>query len=364
MRPETMLREASASARSQPVASILTVLMVAGMVLAVLLTTGRTVGAARDVLTSIDDAGTRSIVIRADDSAGITSDVLNRIDRIEGIEWAGAFSSAVDATNTLVADGTRVPVRYAYGDLEPLGIPTAFPLPGQVAFGSAQALTEFGLVQDAGSITLTNGLSYAVAGRIETPDYLDILAPLVLIPQPVAAGTESVNIVVIVATSPARVASVADAVVTVLAATDATKVTVETSEALAQIRQLVQRQLGTFSHGLVLAILALTSALVAILQYGLVTMRRKDFGRRRALGASRGFIITLLLTQTALLSLTGIIAGTIVGAAAIVLSGDPLPGADFIIALVVLGILTSLIGSLIPAIVASRKEPIRELRVP
>ncbi len=365
MRPVAVLREAAASARSQPVASVLTILMVAGMILAVLLTTGRTVGAAREVISSIDDAGTRSIVIRADDSAGITSDVLDRIDTIEGIEWDGAFSAAIDATNTLVTDGTRVPVRYAYGDdLAQLGIAAVSPLPGQVGYGSSQALTELGLVDGVGSITVTNGLSYTIAGRIDTPDYLQDLEPLVLIPRPDATGTESVNLIVVIARSPALVASVADAVTSVLAATDSTKVAVETSETLAQIRQLVQGQLGTFSHGLVLAILALTSVLVAVLLYGLVTMRRKDFGRRRALGASRSFIVTLLLTQTALLALTGTIAGTTAGAAVIVFSGDPLPGADFIAAVAFLGVLTSLLAALVPAVIASRKEPIRELRVP
>ena len=60
-----LIREAIATARSQPVASALTVFMVAGMILAVMLTTGRTVGAEQEVLGSIDSAGTRSITIRA-----------------------------------------------------------------------------------------------------------------------------------------------------------------------------------------------------------------------------------------------------------------------------------------------------------
>src|SRR5690606_12673239 len=52
-----LLREAIASARGQPVASLLTVAMVAGMCTAVLLTTGRTVAAEQAVLAELDAAG-------------------------------------------------------------------------------------------------------------------------------------------------------------------------------------------------------------------------------------------------------------------------------------------------------------------
>ena len=98
MRALAILREAIATARSQPVASVLTVLVISGMVLAVMLTTGRTVGAEQQVLGSLDEMGTRSIVIRAESGAGVTNRVLDRIDVVDGIEWAAAFTSTTDAT--------------------------------------------------------------------------------------------------------------------------------------------------------------------------------------------------------------------------------------------------------------------------
>ena len=104
-----LMREAIASARSSRVASIVTIVMIAGMCAAVLLTTGRTVGAEQAVISSIDSAGTRSIVIRAEADAGLQADVLNRIANLDGIAWAGAFGPAVDATNALNVDGVRVP---------------------------------------------------------------------------------------------------------------------------------------------------------------------------------------------------------------------------------------------------------------
>lgn len=360
-----VVRESVASAVSGPVASIVTVLMVAGMIVTVMLTTGRTVGAEQEVLSSIDSAGTRSIVVRAETGAGVTSDVMDRLDGIEGVQWAAAFSSAIDATNAAVPDGTPVPVRYAYGPhLATLGVPASSPLKGQLAYASDRALDEFGLPDVAGGIKLTTGQDYGVAGRLDVPDFLKAFEPVVLVPQVDATGAEPVNVLVVIAARPDLVAPVSDAVLSVLAADDPTKVNVQTSEALAELRALVQGQLGTFSRGLVLLMLAITGLLVAVILYGLVMMRRKDFGRRRALGATRALIVGLLLTQTLILAASGIAIGTGVAVALLVAAGDPLPGPLFFTAVAVLALATSATAAAIPAVVASRREPIRELRVP
>ena len=360
-----LLREATASARSQPVASILTLLIVAGMIVAVTLTTGRTVAAEQGVLSTIDSAGTRSIVIRADDGAGVTSEVMTRVRAVEGIEWVAGFSSAIDATNALVPDGTRVPTRYVYtDDLALLDIPEKPALPGALAYASPDALEQLGLPDAAGGITLTTGAGYAIAGPLSTPDFLTGFEPLVLIPQPESTDVHTVNLIIAIAERPELVAPVADTLVSLLAPNDASRVTVQTSEALAHLRTLIQGQLGSFSRGLVLVMLAITGTLVAIILYGLVMMRRKDFGRRRALGATRGLIIRLILTQTALLALVGTFTGTLLAAGILITVGDPLPGPVFLIANGILATATATLAALLPALLASRREPIRELRVP
>jgi len=360
-----VMREAIASAVSQPVASVVTILMVAGMVMTVMLTTGKTVGAEQRVLSSIDSAGTRSILIRAEAEAALTSDVLDRISGISGIEWAGAFSSAVDSTNAALSDGTRVPVRYAYGShLEYLGIPTTASLAEGSAYGSPRALEQLGLVDIAGGITLTTGSSYAVLGSLTTPDFLDDLEPLILVTQPATTGAEPINLLVVIAEEPQLVGPVSTAVLSVLAADDPTKVTVRTSEELAQLRSLIQGQLGSFSRGLVIVMVAVTGTLVAVLLYALVMMRRKDFGRRRALGATRGLIIALILTQTAGLAIMGVVLGTTLASIVLMIGNDPLPGPQFSAALGVLALATAIAAAVIPALAAARREPIRELRVP
>ena len=357
-----LFREAFASARSSGVASTITVLMVIGMVVAVMLTTGRTVGAEQDVLGSIDNAGTRTVTIRTEQAAGVDTSVLERIHSINGIEWVGAFSTAEDVTNTRIPGGTGVPARFLYTQHpEPLGLPTA--PADDTAYASDVALEHLGMPDSTGTITLADGQIRTVASRLDTPDFLTGLEPLVAIPTN-PQDRASVAVIVLVVQRPDLVAPVSTAVVSVLDAEDPTKVTVTTSETLAQLRSLIEGQLGSFSRGLVLALLALTGALLAMILLGLVILRRKDFGRRRALGATRGFVIVLILTQTAILALLGTAIGTSAATTILLVSGDPHPGIAFTAGLVILTILTALLASLIPAVIASTRDPIRELRVP
>lgn len=355
--------EAWASARAQPVGSTLTMLVIAGMVVTVMMTTGRTVAAEQEVLSSIDSVGTRTIQIRAEDAAGVTGEILERIRAIEGIEWAGAFSSAVDGRNARIPGGPPVAVRYVYSDrLEALGILTAGTV-GASAFASQAALDLLGLPDVAGAITLTDGLTATVYARLDAPDFLDEFEPIVLVPGETPASTP-VNLVFVIAESPELVAPVADAVLSVVGADDPSRVTVQTSESLAALRSIIKSQLANSSRSLVLGVLGVASGLVATILFGLVMMRRKDFGRRRALGATRGFIVRLLIAQTALLATAGVITGVLLSVGIAVTVRDPIPGPTFVLALGTLGLAAAVAAAVPPAMIASRREPIRELRVP
>lgn len=361
-----IVREALATAKAQPVASIVSIVMVAGMCATVLLTTGRTVGAEQAVIGSIDSEGTRSIVVRADPGAGLDTTVLERISNLEGVAWAGAFGSAHDVTNSEVTDGTKVPIRLAWTDNPgELGVPARQAIPDGIAWASSTALAQLGMADVVGGVTADDGSTYAVVGEISTPEFLTFLEPLVIVPQSRDNdGAEPVSVLVVIASRPDLVAPVSQAIQSVLAVDDPTKIKVSTSESLATLRALIQGQLGTFGRSLVLIVFALTAILVAAILYGLVMMRRKDFGRRRALGASRPLIVALLLAQMAFLSLTGAILGTVTAVVVLLSTGDPLPSAAFLVALNVLAIGVGTVAALVPAVAASRRDPLKELRVP
>ncbi len=166
--------------------------------------------------------------------------------------------------------------------------------------------------------------------------------------------------ILIIPASPELVSPVTTAVLSILALDDPTSVSVETSAQLAELRATVGSQLGASSRSLVLGLLGITAALVAALEYGLVMMCRKDFGRRRTLGATRGFIVTLVITQTGLLALAGISLGLAASISALTANRHPL----FTGALAILALATSLAASILPAIVASQRDPVNELRIP
>jgi len=359
-------RESLATAWAQPVASAVTIIMVAGMCATVLLTTGRTVGAEQNVLSSIDSAGTRSIVIRADADAGLDSSVLDRLSGIDGIAWAGAFGPATDVQNAAFPGATKVPVRLAWSSsFGTLGIPEIQAVENRTAWGSAAALEQLGMPDSVGGVVATSGQDLAVAGRLDVPDFLQFMEPLVVVPQTRNVDAAApVSVLVVIAARPDLVVPVSRATQSVLAVDDPTKVTVTTSAGLATLRGLVQGQLGSFGRNLVIVIFALTAVLVAAILYGLVMLRRKDFGRRRALGASQSLIVGLLLVQTAALAIVGALVGIAGAAAALALAGDPLPGPGFFAAVGVLAIAVSVVAALVPALAAARRDPLKELRVP
>ncbi|MFT4030652.1 MAG: lipoprotein ABC transporter permease [Protaetiibacter sp.] len=359
-----LAKEALSSAKSQPVASAATLLVTVGMVLAVMLTTGRTVGAQEQVLGSIDAMGTRTLVIHADDGAGMSTDALTRLAPLEDIEWAAAFSSATDGVNSDLPGGEVVPTRFAYGPLWPLGIPDRTRLgTSSAAYVSAEALRDLGMSDPAGSITLTDKRVIDVAGLLEVPDFMQEFEPLVLVPAAMN-GSETVNILVVVARTPAAVGPLTAAISALISPTDTSKVRIETSEALAHLRGLVEGQLSSLSAGVLLAVTSVTGLLLATIQLALVTLRRKDFGRRRALGATRSFILSLVLLQACLVATTGALLGMAIALCVSLATGDPLPGVAFITALIVTTIVVAATASFLPALVASRRDPVRELRVP
>lgn len=83
-----------------------------------------------------------------------------------------------------------------------------------------------------------------------------------------------------------------------------------------------------------------------------------------ALGASRGFIIALLLSQTLFLALIGVVLGAASAIATFASTSGLLPNPSFVAAIGVLAAATAVLASVLPAIVAARRQPITELRVP
>lgn len=364
-RPRKTVREAIAMALSQRVASLLTLALVAGMSATVLLTAGRTAAAERAILASIDDVGSRAVVVRAEPKAGLDSTVVERLRRIQDAEWVGAFGPATDAANGRTGSDLSAAVRTLTAtSLEPLGLTTVLP---DACYVSRPASDILGLPDAAGYLSSEGGVVCDVAGRLTTPGFLEQFEPLVVIPRDRTAGTgqsDDVAVVVVLARSPEQVAAVAAATTQLAAPIDPSGMSVTASPDIARLRALVQGQLGGFGRSLTLTMMGVLAALVGALLFGLVMIRRKDFGRRRALGASRSLIVALVSLNTFIVAVVASLFGGAVGLAVLIAGGEPLPGWDFVLATLVLTTAAASLGALPPSIVASRRDPLSELRVP
>ncbi len=357
-----VLREAWATVRAQRVTSVAMVLVVTGMVVALVLTSGRTIAAEQDVVRSIDSVGTRSIVIRAERDAGLTTAFLQRIGAVEGVAWVGAFSPIVDGRNPALPDAVNTPVRRLYTvDPQIVGVPKGSA--PSTAYASPAGLEQLRMPFAVGTVRLATGEVVGIAPASVTAPFLSDLEPLVLIPS-VATGEEPVGVVVVLADRPERVSPLAYAITSTLALDDPRKATVTTSREMAQLRGMVESQLSALSRALIVGLVGATAVIIAALQTALVILRRKDFGRRRALGATRSFIVALQLLQTTILTVGGLLLGMVVSHGVLLISAAPLPGTEFVAAITFVTMTLALLASLLPALIASRRDPVQELRVP
>ena len=101
--------------------------------------------------------------------------------------------------------------------------------------------------------------------------------------------------------------------------------------------------------------------------YTAVLERTREIGILKSLGASRIYIVNLVLRETAFLSLVGILLG--IGAAFLIKAGmsarlptQPFPiSTGWIVATVLIALGGALVGAMYPALKAARKDPIEAL---
>ena len=300
-------------------------------------------------------------MIRAEAESGLDSTVVDRLANLAGIEAALAFGPATDARATGHPGGAPAPVRDHWGNrlLDSRQAPPSI----DPAWASRSALEEFGLIDDVGGIEATDGREFTVVGEVAVPDFLAFLEPLVVIPQQNDVARR-VSVLVFIAATADLVGAVTAARVSMLAVDDFAAVSVTSSEGIAQLRAIVEGQPGTFGRELVLIVIGISVVLVASKSYGFTMLRRKGYRRGRALGASRSPIVTLVLLHMTMVSLIGATIGSTGPVIALHAFRVPVPGIEFLAATAISAVVVSVAAALLPAIVAARRDSIRELRVP
>jgi putative ABC transport system permease protein len=234
--------------------------------------------------------------------------------------------------------------------------------PGTLLVGR-DAQHHLALQHPVGGVAADTGDTYAVVGWLRADEPLAFLNRSLLAPPDPDADAE-VRTIHLAAVTPQAVAAVADASLAVLDPQDPTAVGVQTSENLAQIRAAVQGQLGRYGRSVVTLVLAAGLGLTALTLYSSITARRRDFGRRRALGASRPHIVALVTLQVLTTAVPAAAIGTIATVIIIHQTTGQAPATAFTVAIPTLAALTATAAAIPPALVAAYRDPVRILRIP
>lgn len=366
MRFTSLLREALSTAWANKVPTVLVTLLVGIMCATTLATVGRTAAAEQQVSDRLDAAGSRLLVV-TDTRAGelISPAVVQQTRRLSVTERAVGAQIPIDVVNMVVGQGgTRVPAWAIDGDLSQVLTLTAgrWPGPGE-ALVSADAQVALRMDDPVGAVELastTQTGDYSVVGSFEPREpFSQYAAGLVIAAEPEAVS-DSLYVVV---TDSGVASSAQSAVLGLVDPPDFDSISVQSPVALAELQAEVAADLGTFGRTLLLGVLGAGALLVAIVVLADVLVRRKDLGRRRALGATRGTIVAMVITRTLLPALLG--AGT--GAAAGLWVSDRFaatPPWQFTTGTAILAVLAAIVSAILPAVYAATRDPVRVLRTP
>jgi len=367
-RPGALVLDGLATARAQPVATTTAALVVAMVGLVVLLTTGRSAAAERDVVASFDSVGTRLVIVAdVGGAGGVADDSVRHVADLAGVTWAFGLGGAQDTADADVGTGaTQVPMRALVGAL-PVDVHVVAgrtPVrPGEVLVG-IDAQRALHLPLPVGGLTVDAGTRRAaVVGAVDADGPLSFLDALAL-RVPDADEHPTVRYLYVLVDDASHASEVADAVRAVIRADDPTALEVQTSDGAIALRDVVAGRVGAAGRQTMAIVLGVGLVLVTVTMLGAVAGRRRDFGRRRALGASRSAVVVLVLVQSACAALVGVAVGTAAGLAVLDATGSALPGARFVAGVAGLAALVALLGAVPPAIAAARRDPVRILRVP
>lgn len=369
-----ILREGALTARSQPIVSAVVAVAAAAMVATGLATVGRVAVLEEGILSRLATVEARTVTVSATQTdVTLPRGFLAAMDGLDAVETAVGLGPARDARNAAAPrEGEPVAVWPVFGPLGAAGELTggrAPTRPGEALLTPAAA-RRVGLADGLGPLRGDPTLARLADVPAWDLTVVGSFRPTVLASalgnggiRPAGPGDELTRVVVVAADVSAVDALVAR-IPALLGGETGGRVAVESSAELAALRRSLESELGSFSTTVTAGVSGLGMAVVGIVVFAGVGLRQRDFGRRRALGASRATLFGLVLAQTLLPALAGLGAGIGAGAAIVARLAGGLPAGALVGALVVLDVLAVVAAAAVPALVAAYRDPVRALRVP
>ncbi|MCL2595453.1 MAG: hypothetical protein FWD83_08045 [Promicromonosporaceae bacterium] len=366
-----VIREAINSANRRPWRTLTVGLAVLVMCLSVFITTGQSVGVERRVREQMESESARliSITWRVMDG-GIDPSAVERINTLTGVEWALGRSPALDLTNYGLHGGNPCPAVAVVGELPPqaIGVTTGRAALAGEAMVTAAAANCLGLMQPAGTVTPASARQtvvtepvFAVVGGLDVGEALAQIANFTFL-----RTNEPVSLVeIFIQADEARnIPAITEAALRLTGVPDLIDLSVTSSEAMLELNAILERELAANSRIIAAVVLAAGMGFTGLALALSVGAQRRDFGRRRALGASRSLLMSLVLLEGAIPALLGAIAGTSIGIITLALLHDVTPDLAFALSVPALALIAVLIASIPAALTAAYRDPVAILRVP
>lgn len=357
-------REALKSASTHiPSTAVLAVIALA-MTATTLLTAGSAAATERDIQKSVEAAAPRLITINVSaPSPGFDHSALGRLEKISGVDWVLGLGPARDVQPAIANLGTNVAGRDLATDLPPdieLSVGRS-PRPGE-AIVSVSTQSQLRLVEPSGIVVSGREL-VPVVGQYKPSDELASLSRLVLF-EPLQRSSVSASLVYILADNAADVSSIAKQAQALSGIDHTADVNIQTSPDLIKLGQAVSGQVGALGRALAFAAIGIGLLLISLTVTMSLLSRRRDFGRRRSLGATRSALLALTLMEAAIPIGVGAILGTAFGLAASVLFVGEAPPIEFAAGAMILVIVVGVAAAVPATLTAAWRDPVRTLRVP
>ena len=323
----------------------------------VLATAGRSVESQAAIIGRIDQSGTTVMTLVATGpTAVIPATAVDRIAALSGVAWVVGLGPVSDVrirgtggspTPARAYRAVRAPVRFGANPS------------GQGAFVSEASAARVGV---AGAYSLLDPGATPIVGWFEADDPLGDLNSFVLIPS--TDDNLILDRIIVAATDAGWVDAIAGNLASLAGLGTSTAVTVERSQSLLDARGAVADEVARRDRESVLVILAAATALACVVVFTGTIAGRRDFGRRRALGASQRQLTILVMLTTLWPSLIGAVVGTALGSVYLGSLLGHSPDWRFPVSVGVLTVIALVLSSAPPAAVAATRDPLRVLRVP
>ena len=355
-----LIGESIRVARSTPVSSALLAATAAVIVAVTITTIGQTVAYEDDVLAQFQTQETHVILVDDTSSVGgLDTDSVKRVGGLSGVDWVIGLTVPVDVRIASLPAHDPTPARSVIGKSPRLQVTNENSMPG--ASISSTSASRLGLADVSGTLADNAGHQFGIVGSHRADGVLSDLNQFVLIDASVYPTP--MRRLIIFADRPESVSGIALVLADVIGR-PRHELEISTSTTLVKAGLVVSGQIGGFNRAIIPRILGFGVLLGGFISFTSVTLRRKDFGRRRALGASRTQVMFIVTVANSVAVLPGIVAGAAAGAVMLRRLGFDWPPWWLVISVGYLAFI-ALIGACAgPVVAASMRDPVRALRVP